>query len=102
MNNEEKILEMLVEMRSDIRQINGRLDHLETKVDEIDQRSERTQVLLETDYADKLQLLFEGHTTILETLAPKSRVEALEDDVSFMKTVIKALSQEIAELKKAQ
>lgn len=102
MNNEEKILQMLVEMRSDIRQINGRLDHLETKVDEIDQRSERTQVLLETDYADKLQLLFDGHTTILETLAPKSRVESLEDDVSFMKTVIKAMSQEIAELKKAQ
>lgn len=95
MNNEEKILQLLEGLKADMAEV-------KEKLEEVDRRSERTQVLLETDYANKLQLLFEGHTTILETLAPKSRVEALEDDVSFMKTVIKALSQEIAELKKAQ
>ena len=95
MNNEEKILQALEELKSDMAEA-------KEKLEEVDQRSIRTQVLLETDYADKLQLLLDGHKTILETLAPKSRGEALEDDVSFMKTVIKALSQEIAELKKAQ
>lgn len=50
----------------------------------------------------QLQLLAEGHKTILETLAPKNRVEVLEDEISFMKQVIKSLSQEVAELKKAQ
>ena len=35
-------------------------------------------------------------------MAPKSRVEELEDEVSFMKQVIKAMSRDIAELKKAQ
>jgi len=29
-------------------------------------------------------------------------VEALEDEVAFMKSVVKILSQEVAELKKAQ
>lgn len=130
MSNEEKILQMLADFGKEqaklreqvmkqgilVEQINKKL--LEQNMKQMDlsvavksigqdvaetrQLAKRTAVLLETDYADKLQLLFDGHTTILETLAPKSRVEALEDDVSFMKTVIKALSQEIAELKKAQ
>ena len=75
---------------------------LKAKLEEVDHRSIRTQLLLEGEYSQKLQLLCEGHTTILETLAPKSRVDALEEDVGFMKTVIKALSREVSELKKAQ
>lgn len=109
MNNEEKILEMLAGMRSDIAEMKATqveqgktLAEQGRLLEEIDQRSIRTQVLLETDYADKLQLLYEGHQTLLETLAPKDRVEALEDDVAMMKDVIKLMRQEISELKKAQ
>jgi len=43
-----------------------------------------------------------GQANLLATLAPKNRVEALEDEVAFMKPVVKILSQEVAELKKAQ
>lgn len=46
--------------------------------------------------------LAEGHTHLAKTLAGKSRVEKLEDEVDFLKTVIKALSKDVAELKKAQ
>lgn len=74
MNNEEKILQMLEKLST---LVSKRFDAMEDRLEEIDQRSERTQVLPETDCADKLQLLFDGHKTILETLAPKSRVEAL-------------------------
>ena len=116
MNNEEKILELLARHENSFEKINQTLielikgqeemradiAELKATVDELDQRSIRTQVLLETEIRDNIQLLFDGHKTILETLAPKSRVDALEDDVSFMKTVIKAMSQEIEELKKAQ
>ena len=58
-------------------------------------------VLIENEVTPKFNLLAEGQKTILETLAPKSRVEALEEEMVFMKQVIKSLSQEIAELKKA-
>lgn len=133
MNQDEKILEILTELRKDVSQINGRLDRIETAqaeqsktlaehgknlaehgsmlvkhgklLEELDQRSARTQILLETDYHDKLQLLYDGHAAImekLEDLTPKSRVEALEDTVDMLKDVIKLMRQDIAELKKAQ
>jgi len=47
-----------------------------------------------------LQVLAEGQKGILETLTPKNRVEALEEEVDFMKHVIKILAKEIDELKK--
>ena len=81
------------------------LERLTEKVEEIDQRSIRTQVLLETDITDRLQLLYEGHGMIadqMKELAGVDRVAALEDDVAMMKDVIKLMRQEIAELKKAQ
>ena len=119
MNNEEKILELLAKHEETFREIHQtlaelskgqaemRLDIAELKatVEEIDQRSARTQVLLETTYADQLQLLFDGHSLInekLDGLAPKSRVDDLEDDVAMLKDVVKLMRQEIAELKRAQ
>lgn len=62
----------------------------------------RTHAYIEGAIIPQLQLLAEGHQNILDTLAPKNRVEALEDEVVFIKSVMKAMSQEIAELKKAQ
>ena len=105
MTNEEKILallekhgEMLEEMRSDISGIKDRLDQVED-------RTQRTAVLLETEVDRKLSLLYEGHDTIMERLdklASKSRVEELEGDVSLLKDAVRLMRQEISELKKAQ
>ena len=50
----------------------------------------------------QLKLLAEGHDTLLETLAPKDRTEKLEEEVEFLKVVVRSLSKEVAELKKAQ
>ena len=75
MNNEEKILELLAELKTSV---DKRFDTLEGRLEELDQRSVRTQVLLETDYHDKLQLLYDGHAAIMEKLdelTPKGRVE---------------------------
>ena len=95
MSNEEKILELL-EKHGEM------LKRLQEDQSEIRETLTRVAITQENVVLPRLSLLAEGHKTLLETLAPRNRVEALEDDVSFMKTVIKALSQEIAELKKAQ
>jgi len=98
MNNEEKILEMLSKMQGDIAGIKETLE-------EVDQRSIRTQVLLEADISDKIQLLFDGHSTIIEMmdrLAPKERVEVLEDEIITLKTAVKMISNRLAALEKAQ
>ena len=85
--------------------IDKRLDTMDEHMDRLDERSQRTAVLLETEVDRKLNLLYEGHETIMECLdklAPKDRVDELESDVIVLKTAVKMLTQEIAELKKAQ
>lgn len=105
MNNEEKILAIL-EKHSEMMEKQGeRLAYLTERVDEIDARSLRSAVLLETEVAKKIQLVYEGQELLrqkMEELAPKDRVEALESDVAMMKDVLKLMRLEIAELKKAQ
>lgn len=59
-------------------------------------------VIIENDVTPKFDLLAEGQQTILETLAPKSKVEVLEEEVAFLRSVIASHSREIQELKKAQ
>lgn len=116
MNNEEKILQMLGEMRTEQAGMRAELAEMrsglaemrsglaEMKAEQAEMRDllQKVAVTQEAVVLPRLDLLAEGHAHLADTLAPKSRVEALEDDVSFMKTVIKALSQEVAELKKAQ
>ena len=60
------------------------------------------RVVLESTVMMQLKLLAEGQQTLLETLAPRSKVEDLEEDVAMLKQVVRMMSQDIAELKKAQ
>lgn len=61
-----------------------------------------TLVMMESYFDPKFNLLSEKIDVLEEKLAPKSRVQALEDEMAFMKTVVSAMSKEIQELKKAQ
>lgn len=84
-------------------QIARMLDAMEAQKKEILQESAAaTRVLIESSIMPKFNLLAEGQQTLLETLAPKSRVEELEEEVNFLKSIIKLHSDQIAELKKAQ
>ena len=47
------------------------------------------------------ELLFENQQTMMETLAPKSRVEELEEEVTFLRSVVRQHSREIEALKHA-
>lgn len=112
MNNEEKILamlekhsEMLEALTEKVDRHGEQLTRLEERVEKIDERSQRTAVLLETEVERKLNLLYEGHDAIMESLdqlASKDRVEALESDVSVVKDVVRQLRKDVNDLKKAQ
>ena len=79
MNHEEKMISML---------------------EEINQRLVSGEVAQENILIPQIQALAEGQKTILETLAPKSRVEALEEEVELR--IIKMHTNQINDLKKAQ
>ena len=105
MNNEEKILEMLTQLQSDMGQLKQTVDQQGKLLETVDARSQCTAVLMEADIAPKLQLLYEGHGTIMESLdrlATKDRVEKLDDEIIVLKSAFKVMNQRIAELERAQ
>jgi len=97
------------EMRADISNLKSSQEEMRADISDLKSnqeimRADLTKVMVtqENVVIPQLKTLAEGHMTLLETLAPKSRVEALEEDVSILKVAVKALTSEMAELKKAQ
>ncbi len=116
MNNEEKILAILEKHSELLDQISSRLDKVDSRLDTLEESQAEMQdsmaemqatltkvaVTQENIVLPRLEALYEGQENLRETLAPKGRVEALEDDVALLKEVIRTHSRDIAELKKAQ
>lgn len=112
MSNEEKILELLTQMQTDIstlksgqQEIRTDITGIKDRLDRVEDRAQRTAVLLETEVDRKLDLLYDGHDAIMERLdklASRGRVEELENDVVLLKAAIKLMRLEIEKLKKAQ
>ncbi len=123
MNNEEKILAMLEKLTEEV----GRHSEMLAKqgeiltthsemlakqskllekhnelLEELDDRSLRSAVILENEVLPKLQLLYEGHVHLQETLAPKEQVEDLEDEVITVKSTLKMMTKRLDALEKAQ
>ena len=95
MTNEEKILDVLagmqgsmLEMRNDIKSIDTRLVKVEFKV--------------ETEMIPKQEAAAEGISAILEQLTPRLRIDDMENDIRFLKTVVQKMAEEVQQLKKAQ
>ena len=83
--------------------MDAKLSALEARMDDkLDSFKQETMAMMEAYFDPKFDLLAEGQKTLLETLAPKNRVEQLEEEVDLLKTVIRSLSRDVAELKKAQ
>ena len=75
---------------------------IDSKIEPINREIASINLTLENRVFPAMEALAEGQKTILETLAPKNRVEALEDEVAFLKQMIKTLASEVNSLKKAQ
>ena len=60
----------------------------------------RLNVVLESAIMPKFNLLAGGQQTILETLTPKSKTEELEEELDFLKSVVRSQSQRIEALEK--
>lgn len=109
MNNEEKILEMLAALTETVNRQGEllakqgeQLAELKVDVGELREIAVRIAITQENIILPRLDTLADGHKHLLDTLASKSRVEALEEDVSTLKSVIKSMSQRLAALEKAQ
>lgn len=58
-------------------------------------------VLIETKVQTQLNILAEGQQAILEKLVPRSRVDDLEEEVKFLKVIVRKMNEEIQQLKQA-
>lgn len=59
------------------------------------------QVLMESQFQPQFNLLAEGQQAILEKLVPRSRVDDLEDEVKFLKSIVRRLDDDMQSLKQA-
>jgi len=126
MDNEEKILGMLGQIVERLDSMDSRLDNMDSRLDRLetaqaemqktlaehsdllkilDERSLKSAVLLETDVARDIHLVYEGHAITqqqLKKLASAERVEAVERDMFVVKETVRTLRIDVNDLKKAQ
>lgn len=101
---EEKDLQAISEMLNKQKQeiLEETMRNMKVQKQEIlEETMHNVKVLIENEVAPKFSLLAEGQQTILETLAPKSKVDDLEEEVKFLKVVVRQLGEDLQELKKA-
>ncbi len=61
----------------------------------------RMNIIIESDINPKFNLLAEGIQDIQEKLVPRSRVDELEDEVKFLKIMVRQMAERISTLEKA-
>ena len=89
--------------KQDLQAIKELIDTSEKRMTaKIDASENRIMTYIENAIMPNFKLLAEGHQPLLETLARKARVDALEKEVVFLKSVVSALAQDVTDLKKAQ
>ena len=76
------------DMRQDIRQV---------KQDAI----QAATVMMESYFDPKFKLLAENQQLIMENMVPKCRVDDLEDEVKFIKVMVRQMADRVSRLEKA-
>ena len=82
--------------------ISGSEERMSRVIDErVGAAERRMQVLLENTVNPKFDLVMEALAGIREQLVPRSRVDDLEDEVKFLKTVVRQMAERVSALEKA-
>lgn len=68
----------------------------------ISQSESRMVAYVESAIMPKFNLLADGQAAILEKMVPRSRVDDLEEEVRFLKAVVRQMNEDLQKLKKAQ
>lgn len=102
MTNEEKILEALSEIKAAVLENKAAILENKTAILENKREITRTNMRLENEVVPQLRLLAEGHNMLIQTLAPKSRVDELEEKVQTLEFAVKMVNAELQSMKKAQ
>lgn len=68
----------------------------------LSQSESRMMAYFESAVIPKFDLLADGQAAILEKMVPRSRVDDLEEEVRFLKTVVRQMNEDLQKLKKAQ
>lgn len=88
MTNEERILAILEEQNATLQEYGHKLAEI--------------NMTMENQVAPALRSLSEGQQDILTRLVPRSELDELREEVSFLKEVLRMHTQQLNELKKAQ
>lgn len=120
MNNEEKILEMLTMLQSEMGTMRSEMDAMRSEMDarfarleavqskqgaqlaEVQETVTRVAITQENIVLPRLETLVDGHKHLLNTLATKARVEEVAEEVSTIKSVVISHSERLAALERAQ
>ena len=79
------------------------LQSIQEMIDSSIKKSEsRMMAYFESAILPKFSLLADGQSSILEKLVPRSRVDDLEDEVKFLKSIVRQMNEDLQKLKKAQ
>ena len=115
MNNEEKILEMLngltsdmADMKSDIADMKTEIADIKTDmadmkedISELKTRVTKVEITQENMVLPKLELLAEGQTELKNQIRRMSVIDAMQDDIATLKTAVRFLSEKVAALDNA-
>lgn len=72
------------------------------QIDAAEERiTKKTITLMDAEFTPKFNLLAEGIQTIQEMMVPRTRVDALEEEVKFLKIMVRQMAEQINELKQA-
>ena len=63
--------------------------------------TQQLNLLIENVFQPQFALLAEGQQMILEKMVPSARVERLEEEVTFLKSIVFGLNEDVQKLKKA-
>lgn len=96
-----KDLEILQTMMTQI--VAASESRMSAKIEESIAASEsRIMAYIESDILPRFDKLTNGHEPLVEPLAPKNRIEKLEEEVALLKALVMSMLTDIDKLKKAQ